>query len=213
VAEQAAAALGNSIMFERTREASLSDALTGLPNSRYMFNYLGRELARAQRLGSQVAILVLDLDDFKAINDTHGHQAGDRALRDVARVLRETIRPYDICVRYAGDEFIIVLTDCGPEEAEVRRLELQLAIEVTVFEATAGERVPLRLSIGAAVFPADGETYEALLAAADGRMYRDKQSRKHRPAFEAPPRLVGATALPVDQARRILATGMGSHVN
>ena len=107
ISEQAAAAISNSIVFEQTREASLSDALTGLPNTRYMVSHLARELARAERHGSQVAILVLDLDDFKEINDTHGHQIGDRALREVAHVLRETIRPYDVCVRYAGDEFII----------------------------------------------------------------------------------------------------------
>jgi diguanylate cyclase (GGDEF)-like protein len=181
IAEQAAAAIGNSIVFEQTREASLSDALTGLPNTRYMFNYLNRELSRSQRLGTQVAILVLDLDDFKTINDSFGHHVGDRALREVARVLRETIRPYDLCVRYAGDEFIVVLSDCGPDEAEARRLELQRAIEVTIFEGADGHRIPLRLSIGGAVFPDDGDSYEALLATADGRMYRDKKLRKHRP--------------------------------
>ncbi len=129
ISEQAAAAISNSIVFEKTREASLSDPLTGLPNTRFMFNYLGRELSRAQRLRTPVSILVLDLDDFKDINDTYGHHDGDRALREVARVLRDGIRPYDICVRYAGDEFIVVLVDCGPEEAEAKRLELQQAMD------------------------------------------------------------------------------------
>ena len=85
ISEQAAAAISNSIVFEQTREASLSDALTGLPNTRYMVSHMARELARAERYGSQVAILVLDLDDFKEINDTYGHHVGDRALREVAR--------------------------------------------------------------------------------------------------------------------------------
>ena len=178
ISEQAAAAISNSIVFEETREASLSDALTGLPNTRYMVNHLARELARAERHDSHVAVLVLDLDDFKDINDTYGHHVGDRALCEVARVLRETIRPYDVCVRYAGDEFIVVLSSCGAEEAEAKRLELQRAVDAVRFEASAGQPVRLGLSIGAAVFPDDGETYEALLAAADGRMYRDKKSRK-----------------------------------
>jgi diguanylate cyclase (GGDEF)-like protein len=178
ISEQAAAAISNSIVFEQTREASLSDALTGLPNTRYMVSHIARELARAERLGAPVAILVLDLDDFKKINDTHGHHVGDRALREVARVLREAIRPYDVCVRYAGDEFIIVLSGCGPEEAEAKRVELQRAVETVTFETSAGRTVRVSLSIGAAVFPGDGETYEALLATADGRMYRDKKSRK-----------------------------------
>ena len=156
----------------------MSDALTGLPNTRYMFAHLTRELARAERLGTEVAILVLDLDDFKNVNDTHGHHVGDRALREVARLLRETVRPYDVCVRYAGDEFIIVLAGCGLEEAEAKRLELQQAIHDVIFEAAPGCPVRIGLSIGAAVFPGDGDTYEALLATADGRMYRDKKSRK-----------------------------------
>jgi diguanylate cyclase (GGDEF)-like protein len=178
ISEQAAAAISNSIVFEQTREASLSDALTGLPNTRYMVSHMARELARAERHGTQVAILVLDLDDFKDINDTYGHHVGDRALREVARVLREAIRPYDVCVRYAGDEFIIVLAGCGLEEAEAKRVELQREVAAIRFEASVGRVVRVSSSIGAAVFPGDGETYEALLATADGRMYRDKKSRK-----------------------------------
>jgi diguanylate cyclase (GGDEF)-like protein len=185
ISGQAAAAISNSIVFEQTREASLSDALTGLPNTRYMFAHLTRELARAERQGTEVSILVLDLDDFKQINDTYGHHVGDRALREVARALREvartlreTIRPYDVCVRYAGDEFIVVLSNCGPEAAAAKSAELQQAIECVVFEPKPGHVARLSMSVGAAVFPGDGETYEALLATADGRMYRDKKSRK-----------------------------------
>ena len=108
----------NSIVFEQTQEDSLTDPLTGLPNTRFMFMHLTRELARAERLKAEVALLVMDLDNFKEINDNHGHHVGDRALREVATVLRSGIRPYDICVRYAGDEFIVVLSGCGAEEAE-----------------------------------------------------------------------------------------------
>jgi diguanylate cyclase (GGDEF)-like protein len=121
----------------------------------------------------------MDLDNFKEINDTYGHNVGDRALREVAGVLKTVIRPYDICVRYAGDEFIVLLSDCGAEEAETKRLELQRAVDTMFFEARPGRRISVGISIGGAVFPADGETYEALLAAADSRMYRDKGQRKN----------------------------------
>lgn len=178
VSEQAAAVIRNSLVFEQTQEDSLTDPLTGLPNTRFMFMHLTRELARAERLKSEVALLVMDLDSFKEINDNHGHHIGDRALREVASVLRGAIRPYDICIRYAGDEFIVVLSGCGPDEAERKRVELQRAVDEVVFEARPGRRLPLAISIGAAIYPQDGDTYEALLAAADSRMYRDKTRRK-----------------------------------
>ena len=169
--EQAAAVIYNSIVFEQTQEDSLTDPLTGLPNTRFMFMHLTRELARAERLKSEVSLLVMDLDNFKDINDTYGHHVGDRALREVAGVLRTAIRPYDICVRYAGDEFIVVLSGCGGEEAERKRLELQRAVDSLQFEARPGKMLPLAISVGAAVFPHDGDSYETLLATADSRMY------------------------------------------
>ena len=174
VCEQAAAVIHNSIVFEQTHEASLTDPLTNLPNTRFMVNHLGRELSRAERGNAEVSLLVMDLNDFKDINDTFGHHVGDRALREIAQVLRGAIRPYDVCVRYAGDEFIVVLAGCGWDEAEYKRLELQEAVESLVFEAKPGVRMPLSISAGAAVFPHDGNTYEVLMAKADRRMYRNK---------------------------------------
>jgi diguanylate cyclase (GGDEF)-like protein/putative nucleotidyltransferase with HDIG domain len=178
VSEQAAAVINNSMLFEQTQEDSLTDPLTGLPNTRFLFMHLSRELARAERLKTEVSLMVMDLDSFKGINDSHGHHVGDRALCEVARVLRAAIRPYDICVRYAGDEFIVVLSGCGAEEAEHKRQELQKTIDEVYFEARPGRRVQLGVSVGTAVFPHDGESYESLLASADSRMYQDKSSRK-----------------------------------
>ncbi len=185
VSEQASAVIHNSIVFEQTQEDSLTDPLTGLPNTRFMFMHLTRELARAERLKSEVALLVMDLDNFKDINDSHGHHIGDRALREVAAVLRSAIRPYDICVRYAGDEFIVVLSGCGQDEAERKRGELQRAVDQVMFEARPGRRLPIAISVGAAIYPQDGESYEALLATADSRMYRDKTRRKQQPRLQS----------------------------
>jgi diguanylate cyclase (GGDEF)-like protein len=184
VSEQAAAVIDNSMRFEQTREDSLTDALTGLPNTRFLFMHLTRELSRAERLNSELALMVMDLDNFKEINDTYGHNAGDRALREVARILRAGIRPYDICIRYAGDEFVVVLAGCGADEAERKRLELQRGVDDLVFEARPGRRVPVSISVGAAIFPKDGDGYEAIMAAADNRMYRDKTFRKQRDAIQ-----------------------------
>jgi len=178
VGEQAGAVLHNAIVFEQTQEDSLTDPLTGLPNRRSMFVHLSRELARAERLKSQVALIVMDIDAFKSINDSYGHHIGDQALREVATALQGALRPYDLCVRYAGDEFIIVLTDCAREAAEAKRLELQQHVAQISVEVRPAKFVRLAVSAGAAVFPHDGTTYEMLLAEADHRMYRDKAARR-----------------------------------
>ena len=178
VGEQAGAVLHNAIVFEQTQEDSLTDPLTGLPNRRSMFVHLSRELARAERLKSQVALIVMDIDGFKTINDSYGHHVGDHALREVSFALQGALRPYDLCVRYAGDEFIVVLTDCSREAAEAKRAELQHRVSQINVEVRAGKQVHLAVSAGASVFPHDGMTYEALLADADHRMYRDKAARR-----------------------------------
>jgi diguanylate cyclase (GGDEF)-like protein len=126
--------------------------------------------------------VLLDLDDFKIINDEYGHLAGDRALQEVARVLRQLTRPYDTCIRYGGDEFVVLLSSCGGQEADERRRQLQEAVAALSLRAEDGREISLRVSAGASVFPEDGDTYERLLARADRRMYRNKaESKTPRP--------------------------------
>jgi len=122
--------------------------------------------------------VLLDVDEFKGINDEHGHLFGDRALQAVAGALRETTRVSDLCVRYGGDEFVLLLTSSGRDEAEQQRRRLQDAVAAVCLTSRDGRRIPLKVSAGAAVYPDDGETYERLLARADRRMYREKAQRK-----------------------------------
>jgi diguanylate cyclase (GGDEF)-like protein/putative nucleotidyltransferase with HDIG domain len=208
VSEQAGAVIKNSILFEQTQSDSLTDPLTGLPNTRYLFMQLTRELARAERLQSEISLMVMDLDGFKEINDNHGHHVGDRALCEIARVLRTTIRPYDICVRYAGDEFIVVMSGCGSEEAEQKRDELQRTIDAVFFEARPGKRVRIGVSIGIAVFPHDGDSYEMLLATADSRMYQNKADRKRQGQADAAANGPLSTAALVDRDVQRSALGI-----
>ena len=177
VGEQAAAVVNNALLFEQTQEESLTDPLTGLPNRRSMMARLSSEISRSERAHSQLAVIVLDVDGFKRINDSLGHAVGDQVLREIAQALLQSLRPYDLCVRFAGDEFVIVLGDCTPEAAETKRLELQeridaisIKVDSTTFRAGA--------SAGVANYPLDGDTYEALLATADRRMYSDKALRR-----------------------------------
>jgi diguanylate cyclase (GGDEF)-like protein len=187
VAAQAAAVIHNSIVFEQTQVDSLTDSLTGLPNRRSLFDHLSRELARATRMQSQVALIVMDIDDFKAINDTYGHHIGDQTLREVAVALHVLLRPYDLLVRYAGDEFVVVLSDCSLESAEAKRSELQQRVSQMHIQVRPGEEVRVAASAGVSVFPHDAATHEALLASADLRMYRDKASRRGTKANASTP--------------------------
>jgi diguanylate cyclase (GGDEF)-like protein len=159
---------------ERAQAESLTDPLTGLPNRRFLANHALQEIARAQRLGESFAFIIVDLDRFKSINDQFGHQRGDAALVAVAACLRSVLRSYDVCCRYAGDEFALVLSNCSAELARRRAEAITISVAGLDFEGTTGHAVPLCASAGVAMFPADGQTYYELLAVADARMYAAK---------------------------------------
>jgi diguanylate cyclase (GGDEF)-like protein len=111
-------------MVQDLEELALTDPLTGLANRRELEHQLEREFARAKRFSSAVAMMMIDLDHFKLYNDEHGHLAGDRVLRDVAQAWKERLRSSDLLARYGGDEFLVMLADCGPDDAHdlARRL-------------------------------------------------------------------------------------------
>jgi diguanylate cyclase (GGDEF)-like protein len=178
VATHTASVIANAIVFEETQEQSLTDALTGLPNRRYFERHLSQEIARVRRHGGQLSVLLLDMEGFKRVNDEFGHQAGDQALVEVAHVLREGLRVYDICARLAGDEFVLVLGNCDAAQAETRRTDIQRAVGSTRFEAVPGHVLQLSVSAGAATFPGEGETEASLIALADRRMYANKAARR-----------------------------------
>jgi diguanylate cyclase (GGDEF)-like protein len=176
--EQLAAVVNNTLVFEQTQADSLTDALTDLPNARQLQSFVIDELARAKRQNLSVAIMIFDVDDFKRINDRYGHDAGNRALCTVARALQESVRAGDLCARYAGDEFVVVLSGCDEDTAETKRVQIRRNIEQQPFEARSGVAGRVKVSSGMAMFPADAMTYDGLLAAADGRMYGEKAERQ-----------------------------------
>jgi diguanylate cyclase (GGDEF)-like protein len=195
VARQAGPVVSHALQLSRAQEEALTDPLTGLPNSRFLWMHLTQELARAARQASRLALLLIDVDDFKTVNDNEGHPIGDLALRELSTVLRQAVRPYDVCARYGGDEFVIMLPECGREEAEERLRDLQSKIKRHEVRLADGRALSLAVSIGAAVFPRDGDSSEALLAAADARMYQDKHrwrdSGARGPSDAFPPSLPG----------------------
>jgi diguanylate cyclase (GGDEF)-like protein/PAS domain S-box-containing protein len=160
----------------RMRREAESDPLTGLANRRALERALDAALARARATGRTVAVLVADLDDFKALNDRWGHMAGDEALREVARRLLGCVRERDVVSRTGGDEFVIVLGDLLPGEGTPRDCAERVAAALDVPIALAGgASVELGAATGVACFPGDGEDAAALLAHADRAMYAAKR--------------------------------------
>jgi len=159
---------------ESLRHASLHDVLTGLPNRSHLFEHLSAVFERCQRQGNQAAVLFIDVDRFKQVNDTLGHAVGDALLVELAQRLQSAVRESDFVARHGGDEFLAVLFPVG-DEAEVRlcvdRLRSALAQPLRLDN---GQTLPLSVSIGTALFPSQGTRVDELLRAADDAMYRDK---------------------------------------
>ncbi|MFN7929691.1 MAG: diguanylate cyclase [Blastocatellia bacterium] len=184
----AADALFNSMTYLRTEARALTDALTGLPNNRALITCFDQESNRAARYGTTLAMLMIDLDGFKQVNDTFGHQAGDTVLREIALCLKKELRAGDPLIRYGGDEFIVLLPHA--EEGSLHDLiaRIQKCLEAYSILLN-GLEVHIGASIGYAMFGRDGQTLDELMRVADEDMYRNKALRKRqiRPKLVAAP--------------------------
>jgi diguanylate cyclase (GGDEF)-like protein len=163
-----------------TRQAH-TDALTGLANRRELTARLDDELARAARNGTCLSFVIADVDDFKAVNDDHGHQTGDALLKEVAAVLTRSIRETDLAVRFGGEEFVLVLPGARLGDARRTADTIRTALTAIEIETPHGELVGVTASFGVAEFPTYA-TPDALLAAADAALYQAKRAGKNRVA-------------------------------
>jgi diguanylate cyclase (GGDEF)-like protein len=170
-----ALALRNAALMESVQRLAATDGLTGIANRRAFEGTLERELARATRAAEYVSLVLVDLDHFKALNDSLGHQAGDRVLRDAAKALAAECREFDTPARYGGEEFAVVLPGCGPEQAHDIAERLRLA--VGAIPSAAG---PVTASAGVATFPAHAGDADSLVRAADEALYAAKRAGRDR---------------------------------
>ena len=177
--EAPAFALHSTLRLQRAEGLSVTDDLTQLYNSRYLNQVLHRETKRATRSGRPLSLLFLDLDGFKTINDNHGHLFGSRALVEAAHVLRMSARETDICVRFGGDEFAVVLPDTGTEGALAVGERVRQRLAAHHFLGSEGLNIRLTASVGIATLPGTALSADELLKAADGAMYRVKEAGKN----------------------------------
>jgi diguanylate cyclase (GGDEF)-like protein/putative nucleotidyltransferase with HDIG domain len=178
----------NSLQFEKAQDSASTDFLTGLPNARSICAHLDSELARSERSGQPLAVLLCDLNGFKTVNDNYGHLVGNKLLEEIARNFRAVCREYDLVGRLGGDEFILVL----PEFTTATVKELVPRVELAVVEAgrvVCGKKV-VTASVGAAFYPQDGVNAEELLSEADRAMYEAKENHYREKGVTSLPQLV-----------------------
>jgi diguanylate cyclase (GGDEF)-like protein/putative nucleotidyltransferase with HDIG domain len=195
VTRLASDALANAMHHAQTKSNSLTDSLTGFPNARALHLRFEQEVSRARRNNKPFQVVMLDLDDFKKVNDTFGHKIGDRMLREVANLIQSQLREYDFLARYAGDEFVALLPDLTVQQVDELRARIESVVRGFSLRVRAQTRANVGISIGASVFGPDGETLDQLLIAADQAMYKAKNEHKTGALRPLPPqRLLEASS-------------------
>lgn len=185
----AALALRNASLVDQLRDMAATDGLTGVANRRTFEAALEVELARAGRSGSSVSLVLLDIDHFKKLNDTHGHQAGDEVLRTVARTLKDQSRAFDTPARYGGEEFAVIMPACDVIDAERGAERLRRAI------GRLDGVAKVTVSTGVATFPVHAADADSLVQRADGALYESKGAGRDRTTVAHPPLVEGADQL------------------
>lgn len=188
LAGQAGIAVDNVLLHRETERLAITDPLTGLWNFRYLSMSLAREIERASRFERSLAVLMLDIDHFKAINDTYGHATGDEVLREFSvRVLQET-REVDILARYGGEEFVLALPETTTEGARQLGERIRTSVADLPFPGPEGSGgIPVTVSIGIAAFPEHGASPATLLRSADSALYAAKRGGRNRVQLAEPP--------------------------
>jgi len=178
VTKLASDAIANSMQHAEAESNALTDLLTGLPNARYLALRFEEEVSRARRTGRSFQVVMLDLDEFKLVNDTFGHKVGDKMLREMSRIISSQLREYDFLARYAGDEFVALVQEFADSQVEELQSRIENAVLRFSLHVRGDQRARVGISIGTATFGTDGETLDHLLIAADQAMYRVKSSHR-----------------------------------
>ena len=178
VTRLASDALANAMQHAEAESNALTDSLTGLPNARYLSSRFEEEASRARRGNHTFQVVMLDLDEFKLVNDSYGHKVGDKMLREMARIIHGQLREYDFLARYAGDEFVALVQEVAGSQVEELCLRIENVVSKFYLSIDRKSQARVGISIGTATFGADGETLDQLLMVADNEMYRVKSAHR-----------------------------------
>jgi diguanylate cyclase (GGDEF)-like protein len=176
LADHAAIAIENARDVTRIQQLTITDDTTGLFNVRHLYDVLGRELDRGKHEKTPLSLAFLDLDRFKLVNDAHGHLVGSELLALVGQRLQELSRKQDICFRYGGDEFVLLMPGTGAKDALALASALHKTLMDTHFHMKNGLSLTISASIGLATAPGDGATIHSVIGVADTRMYDVKSN-------------------------------------
>jgi two-component system cell cycle response regulator len=165
---------------------AITDQLTGLHNRRYMSRHLDNLVSNAAESGKPLAFLIMDIDHFKSVNDTYGHDIGDEVLREFAKRIGANVRGIDLACRYGGEEFVVVMPDTDMSFAFTVAERLRKSVEMTMFNVSrAPGKLPVTISIGIAASQGSGDTAEKLLHRADQALYKAKRDGRNRVIADA----------------------------
>ncbi|CAN5396817.1 hypothetical protein BH20ACI2_BH20ACI2_06890 [soil metagenome] len=179
VSHIASEAIGKALKHEEAQTHALTDPMTGLPNARSLQIQFEKEVARASRGSSSFQLLMLDLDGFKAVNDTFGHKVGDTMLKEIGRVIKEQLRDYDFLARYGGDEFVALIPETSTDDVRDLCDRIENAVTEYSLPVEGSDIAPsVGVSLGASSYPKNGETFDQMIVAADKVMYMRKANRK-----------------------------------
>lgn len=192
LASHVAVSLANARMFKRLEEMATTDGLTGLFNKRALLEVAAQKIKSSTRFKKPLSVLVCDIDHFKKVNDTHGHDVGDIVIRGFGDVLRRTKRDTDVVARFGGEEFVVVCEETDAEGAALLAERVRSELESAAFHTTEGS-VRVTCSVGVATFPAAGHDWESLFKATDEALYAAKRGGRNRVVVWSP-RMTGAAA-------------------
>jgi diguanylate cyclase (GGDEF)-like protein len=178
VAAQFALELKKVLLYETVEALAITDSLTGLYTRRYFFERLNEELSRSMSRDFRLAFIMIDIDDFKKCNDAHGHLVGDIVLKEVSRMIKESVREIDLVARYGGEEFSVMLPETDKKGALAVAERIRKKIEENVF-AAYDETLKITVSAGLAVYPQDADKAQELIERSDAALYKAKNSGKN----------------------------------